>query len=163
MFPFSSSSGSFFFEIIPIQTRNLVDLKLSGNPWKCDCSSLGWIRDWLKDVKSKSVFSPSVMMMSTINYGNSNGNNIFLGNNNSSVSGEEEGGEERIERVLSHLREAECSNRNRRSLLEAFRKELRDCRRNSSTYTLALSSSDFLPLFSILVLTLLRVQQELTT
>lgn len=148
----------FFLEIIPIQTRNLVDLKLSGNPWKCDCSSLGWIRDWLKDEKSKSVFSPSVMMMSTINYGNSNGNNIFLGNNSSSVSGED-----RIEQVLSHLREAECSNRNRRPLLEAFRKELRDCRRNSSTYTLALSSSDFLPLLSILALTLLRVQQELTT
>lgn len=135
--------SSFF---APQQTRSLVDLKLSGNPWKCDCGSLGWIRDWLKDVKSKSASS----FMSTINYGgNSNSNN------NRSVSEEEE----RVEQVLSQLRDGECY-KNRRSLLESFRKELRDCRRNTSSTP---SPSYFTILFSFLLLTLQRIREVILT
>ena len=122
-----------------------MSLELGRNPWTCDCR-LVWIRDWIRDIKGKSM-PPTVMM--TINNFNNIKSNMMLSlmsfsmlssqHSSSSVNGStlvsfREDNEVRLQEALSSLRRAKCS-RSGKSLLTVFRKELRDCRRNFSPTT----------------------------
>ena len=124
-----------------------MSLSLSGNPWTCDCK-LGWVREWIKDIKGKSM--PSTVMMTINNLNNINNNMLLMSSSsvssslfsmNGTLVSQREDNEVRLHHALSSLREGTCS-RSGKSFLQVFRKELRDCRRNSSPATTATSYLD---------------------
>jgi len=131
LFSFHPSLVSIPRQQHPHHLEDLMSLKLGGNPWTCDCK-LGWIREWIKDIKSKSM-PPTVMM--TINNLNSihNNNMLFSSPMNGSqvVLSRRQENEVRLQQALSGMREASCVGSGM-SLLQAFRTELRECRRNCS-------------------------------
>lgn len=124
----------------------LTSLKLSGNAWSCDCQLI-WIRDWIKGLKAKSM--PS--LMSPINNFNSNNSSSVTSastsgdsmsiqssphpgsssSSSSSFNSMTEIYEKLLSQALDDVRDGKCK-RSGKSLLDVFRRELRDCRRNSS-------------------------------
>ncbi|RWS28413.1 uncharacterized protein B4U80_00777 [Leptotrombidium deliense] len=100
-----------------VRSLDVRSVYLSNNAWLCDCK-LAWIRDWFKQIKHETVR----LMFARSSFAN---------NYNNSLESLEERQNE-LRSIIEDLRVTRC-RKSRKSLLDVFRKELRDCRRSRNT------------------------------
>ncbi|KAI1289154.1 Chaoptin [Halotydeus destructor] len=133
---------------------DLNGLQLSGNPINCDCK-LAWIRDWIKQMKMATVpFTSDLLRQPRTQSNRQNGTGSSLTNSPDTGTGSDVTPDQLLDKIMGQVESIVC-RKSGRSLLDLFRKELRECKRNASLGSI--SGLLFTPLTMFTLLTIVQI------